>query len=115
MTLAISAALLNSERRDTSVSGTRAVLSSQQLMELSKHCRETRALRLPDQVDARGIIRQRHDQSRLAGSPCPAGTAGDVAGLGGCGSQCALCKYRNPDNADGTHFPHFRPWTRQSD
>ena len=32
MTLAISAAPLNSERRDTSVAGTRAVVSSQQLM-----------------------------------------------------------------------------------
>jgi hypothetical protein len=32
MTLAISAAPLSSERRDTSVSGTRAVVSSQQLI-----------------------------------------------------------------------------------
>src|SRR5437899_1682361 len=45
MTLATSAAPLNSERRDTSVSGTRAVFSSQQLMGASKHCRE--ALRRP--------------------------------------------------------------------
>src|SRR6266436_10112477 len=36
MTLATSAAPLNSARRDTSVSGTRAVFSSQQLMEVSK-------------------------------------------------------------------------------
>src|SRR5712675_3772944 len=36
MTLAISAAPLNSERRGTSVSGTRAVVSSQQLMGASK-------------------------------------------------------------------------------
>src|SRR5262249_32441603 len=37
MTLAARAGPLNSERRDTSVGGTRAVLSSQQLMAASKH------------------------------------------------------------------------------
>jgi len=40
MTLATSAAPLNSERRDTSVAGTRAVVSSQQLMGASTHWRE---------------------------------------------------------------------------
>jgi hypothetical protein len=40
MTLATRAAPLNSERRDTSVSGTRAVVSSQQLMGASKSRRE---------------------------------------------------------------------------
>jgi hypothetical protein len=35
MTLATSAAPLNSERRDTSVAGTRAVVSSQQLTSAS--------------------------------------------------------------------------------
>jgi hypothetical protein len=40
MTLATSAAPLNSERRDTSVVGTQALVSSQQLMAASKHCRD---------------------------------------------------------------------------
>src|SRR2546429_4031672 len=40
MTLATSGAPLNSDRRDTSVAGTRAVVSSQQLMAASKHCRD---------------------------------------------------------------------------
>src|SRR5215831_618116 len=38
MTLAITAAPVSSERRDTSVPGTRAVVSSQQLMEVSGFC-----------------------------------------------------------------------------
>jgi hypothetical protein len=42
MTLAITAAPLNSERRDMSVSGTRAVVSSQQLMRASKCHRKVR-------------------------------------------------------------------------
>src|SRR5215212_5479334 len=47
MTLAITAAPLNSERRDTSVSGTRAVVSSQQLMKASNYRRGGRPVRFP--------------------------------------------------------------------
>src|SRR5262249_19233309 len=54
MTLATSAAPLNSERRDTSAAGTRAVVSSQQLMRASKHCRapprRARIHRVPNQL-----------------------------------------------------------------
>jgi hypothetical protein len=45
MTLAITAAPLNSERRDMSVSGTRAVVSSQQLMRASECHRKVRCRR----------------------------------------------------------------------
>src|SRR4051812_788171 len=47
MTLAITAAPLNNARRDMSVSGTRAVVSSQQLMSSSK-CRREIALQSPE-------------------------------------------------------------------
>src|SRR5260221_12597160 len=47
MTLATSAAPLNSARRDASVWGTRAVVSTQQLMGVSKLCRQARSASLP--------------------------------------------------------------------
>src|SRR5260370_28298500 len=54
MTLAITAAPLNSERRDMSVSGTRAVVSSQQLMRASKCSCEVR----PKRQESLGVILQ---------------------------------------------------------
>src|SRR5229473_5003335 len=70
MTLATSAAPLNSARRDTSVSGTRAVVSSQQLMGVSNLCRQVRSVSLPlfDRVEARLVSMPRAHMASLCSS-----------------------------------------------
>src|SRR5882762_9350437 len=92
MTLAISAAPLNSERRDTSVSGTRAVVSSQQLIgssepghrwrAVSSQPYETlRAARLSSRVEAYVVV------TLFVAAPVGTATLGSADRLDGCSSE----------------------------